>query len=111
MIRAILSLCVLSILSMACVLSAAVVSTPTTPTTPRTTVLSSPAAVPTPVRSATVTAGSLNIREGATFHSPATGRYLHAGMSVIILGCEKGWAKVDGGFVNSYFLDKVCPFV
>jgi SH3-like domain-containing protein len=69
-----------------------------------------PSAVPTPIRSARVTARVLNIREGATEHSASTGKYLCFGKSVIILECKNGWVRIDKKqWVNSKFLSTECP--
>jgi hypothetical protein len=71
--------------------------------------VSTPAAAPTPVLSAQVTAKTLNIRTAATYHSPASKEYLSEGQTVIILECKNGFARIGAGrWVRAYFLNRGC---
>ena len=71
---------------------------------------SNPAPAPTPrVVMTTVTAArSVNIREKATEHSDVLGNLWH-GEVVYVSRCSGKWARIREGWVNSYYLDGVCP--
>ena len=67
-----------------------------------------PAAAPTPIRSALVTASrSVNIRAGASEHFPDVGDLYH-GARVIILDCQQGWARTPEGWVKGVYLGGIC---
>jgi len=69
-----------------------------------------PAPAPTPKSvMTTVTASrSVNIREKATEHSDVLGNLWH-GEVVYVSWCSGRWARIPEGWVNSYYLDGVCP--
>ena len=69
-----------------------------------------PAAVPTPIRSATVNTHALHIRVDSTYHSNALNKYLYQGQTITVLECKSGWARVGKDqWVRSFFLDGGCP--
>jgi len=101
--------CLLVALSLSCTFPLAPLTPPLTPLTPPLT-SPEPAPAPTPrVVMTTVTAArSVNIREKATVHSDDIGDLWH-GQVVYVSRCDDGWARIPEGWVNSYYLDGVCP--
>lgn len=111
MIRVFFALCLLSITSLSCLYSAAISPTPLQTAQPpsKSFILQDhPAAAPTPIRSALVTASrSVNIRAGASEHFADVGDLWH-GARVIILDCQQGWAKTPEGWVKGIYLGGIC---
>ena len=69
-----------------------------------------PSAAPVPQRKVIVTASrSVNIREEATEHSPATGGYFYNGQTIWVVGCKDGFANVLVGWVRADYLGGICP--